>query len=59
MLKNNCYDHWVYDKIFFSKIKKVLGGKVRLMITGAAPINDDVKQFFKVSAGCRMHEAYG
>jgi len=43
MLDNNCYKHWVYDKIFFNKIKMILGGRVRLMITGAAPINDDVK----------------
>ena len=59
MIDNNCYKHWVYDKLFFDKVKMILGGNVRLMITGAAPINDDVKQFFKLSAGCRMHEAYG
>jgi long-chain acyl-CoA synthetase len=59
MLDNNCYKHWVYDKLFFDKVKMILGGNVRLMITGAAPINDDVKQFFKLAAGCRMHEAYG
>lgn len=43
MLDNNCYKHWVYDKLFFDKLKMILGGNVRLMITGAAPINDDVK----------------
>jgi long-subunit acyl-CoA synthetase (AMP-forming) len=29
------------------------------MITGAAPINDDIKQFFKVAIGVPMCEAYG
>jgi len=27
----------------FGKFRKVLGGKCRIMVTGAAPINDDIK----------------
>ena len=36
-----------------------MGGKVRLMITGAAPISDEVKKFFKIVIGAPMIEAYG
>jgi len=29
------------------------------MITGAAPINNDIKTFFKVAIGVPMSEGYG
>jgi long-chain acyl-CoA synthetase len=32
------YTHSVYDKIFFSKTREALGGRVRLMISGSAPL---------------------
>ena len=38
-LKNSgTYTHSVYDKIFFSKTREALGGRVRLMISGSAPL---------------------
>jgi len=41
-------NHGCYDKIIFKKTKAILGGKVRLMITGSAPIAGDVLDFLKV-----------
>ena len=52
------YTHGFYD-ILFKKLKMALGGRVRLMITGAAPLDDEVKDFFKIAMGCPMLEAYG
>ena len=40
--KSSKYTHWFYD-LLFKKFRAVLGGKVRIMVTGAAPINDDIK----------------
>ena len=54
----NVYTHCFYDKIF-KKMRNALGGKVRLMITGAAPISNEVKFFFKIVIGAPMIEAYG
>jgi long-chain acyl-CoA synthetase len=31
--------HFLYDRMIFNKIKAILGGKVRLMLTGSAPIS--------------------
>lgn len=31
--------HSVYDKLIFSKIKEIIGGRVRFFITGGAPIS--------------------
>ena len=47
-----------YDKLF-KKMRAVLGGQVRIMITGSAPISDGVKEFFKIVIGAPMCEAYG
>lgn len=43
------YKHWFYDALIFNKTKKALGGKVRVCVTGSAPINTDVIDFLKVA----------
>ena len=35
---NGGHSHKVYDPLFFNKTKAALGGRVRLMISGSAPI---------------------
>ncbi len=40
--------HCLYDKLFFSKTKAALGGNVRLMISGSAPLLPEVQNFLKV-----------
>ena len=52
-------DHCFYDRIVFNKIKAMFGGKVRLMLTGSAPISADVLDFLKVCFCCNILEGYG
>lgn len=59
-LKNGNYlTHTFYDKIVFGKIKALLGGNVRCMVTGSAPIAGDVLDFLKICFSCKIHEGYG
>jgi len=51
--------HLVYDYFIFSKIKALLGGKVRLMVTGSAPININVLNFLRICFCCDIMEGYG
>lgn len=53
------YTHTYYDKIVFDKFKDILGGRVRFMITGSAPIAKDVLHFLKVCFCCPIIEGYG
>ncbi|XP_021772943.1 long chain acyl-CoA synthetase 7, peroxisomal-like [Chenopodium quinoa] len=49
----------IWDKLVFNKIKAKLGGRVRLMASGASPLSSDVMDFLKVCFGCRVLEGYG
>jgi long-chain acyl-CoA synthetase len=51
--------HPIYDRLIFDKIKQVLGGNIRLLISGGAPLSKDVKDFLFVAFGCPVLEAYG
>jgi len=34
----NSFSHSIYDRLIFNKIKMVFGGRLRIMVTGSAPI---------------------
>uniref|UniRef100_A0AAY4BD77 Arachidonate--CoA ligase n=1 Tax=Denticeps clupeoides TaxID=299321 RepID=A0AAY4BD77_9TELE len=49
----------MWDKLIFSKVQASLGGRVRLMITGAAPVSPTVLTFLRAALGCQFYEGYG
>uniref|UniRef100_A0A3Q3QYS8 Arachidonate--CoA ligase n=1 Tax=Monopterus albus TaxID=43700 RepID=A0A3Q3QYS8_MONAL len=49
----------IWDKLFFSKIQNSLGGRLRMVITGAAPTSPTVLGFLRAALGCQVYEAYG
>jgi long-chain acyl-CoA synthetase len=51
--------HSIWDPLVFNKVKKVLGGRVRYMITASAPISSNVLSFLRVAASAQVCEAYG
>lgn len=51
--------HWLYDRLIFNTMKQRLGGSVRIMITGSAPISGDVLEFLKICFCCDICEGYG
>ena len=53
------YDHFLYDKLVFGKIRKMLGGKVTSLVSGGAPISSEVQDFYKVVFGVPIGQGYG
>jgi long-chain acyl-CoA synthetase len=51
--------HMIYDRLVFNKFKEAVGGNVRFMITGSAPISKDVINFLKIAFCCPFYEGYG
>lgn len=51
--------HEQYDAAIFSKVKPLLGGNLKFMLTGAAPLAPDIIDFFKVVFSCDLCEGYG
>ncbi|GGD29692.1 AMP-dependent synthetase/ligase [Nocardioides daphniae] len=52
------FQHNLFDKLVYSKIRARFGGRVRFFISGAAALNSDIAQFFNV-AGIQILEGYG
>eukprot|EP00742_Colponemidia_sp_Colp-10_P000272 GILJ01000306.1.p1 GENE.GILJ01000306.1~~GILJ01000306.1.p1 ORF type:complete len:692 (-),score=129.63 GILJ01000306.1:157-2187(-) len=51
--------HGFWDKVVFKKVRARLGGRIRLMITGSAPIAPEVMEFLRICFSVPVMEGYG
>ena len=51
--------HFIWDPCIFYFMRKLLGGRVRILISGGAPLSSEVKYFLTVVFGAPIFEAYG
>lgn len=56
--KNIC-THSIYDPLIFNKIKNLFGGCIKICLSASAPIAKEVLDFFKISLGVQVLEAFG
>lgn len=59
MQKNGSYTSSFYDGLVFSKVRENFGGRIRVMISGSAPIKPEVFEFMKAIMCCEFYEGYG
>lgn len=49
---------WV-DKLIFKTVRSVLGGRVRMMLSGGAPLSQDTQLFMNICFCCPVGQGYG
>lgn len=49
----------IWDKLALSGVRNTLGGRIRLMATGSAPITGEVLTFLRIVFSCPIIEGYG
>lgn len=60
ILQSGRLTHPIYDRLLFNKIKKALGmDQLRFLISGSAPLAENVMMFFRCMLGCPVVEGYG
>lgn len=48
------FSHPLFDRLVFNKLRALMGGRVRIIVTSSAPIAAHVKEFLQASRGVRV-----
>lgn len=52
------YDTPLFNKLVFKKFSKVVGGHLRLALSGGGPLNSEVQVFIRTCFGCPLFQGY-
>uniref|UniRef100_A0AC35TWZ7 AMP-binding domain-containing protein n=1 Tax=Rhabditophanes sp. KR3021 TaxID=114890 RepID=A0AC35TWZ7_9BILA len=55
----NGYESLIMDNFAFNKIKGILGGNVRLVLSGGAPLDAETQRFMNICFCCPVVQGYG
>jgi long-chain acyl-CoA synthetase len=58
-MRNGKKPPMVWEKLVFSKIKKNLGGRVRMLFSGGAPLNKRTQEYLSIVFACPLIQGYG
>ncbi|KAF3838065.1 hypothetical protein F7725_009833 [Dissostichus mawsoni] len=53
------YDAPLCNALLFRKVKKLLGGRVRMMLSGGAPLSSATQRFMNICFCCPVGQGYG
>nr|CAG8435823.1 11895_t:CDS:2 [Entrophospora candida]CAG8437909.1 12134_t:CDS:2 [Entrophospora candida] len=58
-LSKGTVEHILWDKLVFRPIRARLGGRVKSILSGSAPISPDVMDFLRICFSADVYEGYG
>lgn len=58
-LKRGRNTHWLWDRFVFNNVRNKLGGNVKAIYSGSAPLSADVTDFLNICFSCDVQEGYG
>ncbi|KAF9586695.1 hypothetical protein BGW38_008618 [Lunasporangiospora selenospora] len=58
-LRRGILTHAIWDRLVFGAIRARLGGKVKHIVSGSAPISPDVIDFLRICFSADVYEGYG
>lgn len=53
------FDTPIMNRIVFRKFKSLIGGKLRVLLSGGAPLTPEVQKFIRTCLGCKVLQGYG
>ncbi|KAI9318729.1 hypothetical protein BX666DRAFT_2026157 [Dichotomocladium elegans] len=56
---NTTVHHWLWDRVVFGKIRANLGGRLRFILSGSAPVSPEVMEFMRICFSAQVYEGYG
>jgi long-chain acyl-CoA synthetase len=57
--KDRTITHWFYDRFILGKIRQALGGKVKLLVSAAAPLDTQIINTLMVLFSAKFIQGYG
>ncbi|KAF9777881.1 hypothetical protein BJ322DRAFT_1094908 [Thelephora terrestris] len=51
--------HPLWDRLVFKKVRQLLGGEIKLIASGSAPLNPKVFNFLRIAFSCIVIEGFG
>jgi long-subunit acyl-CoA synthetase (AMP-forming) len=54
-----CGSTFFYNALIFKKVQKLIGGRVRVMISGSAPLSRETQIFMQTCFRCPLRQGYG
>eukprot|EP00742_Colponemidia_sp_Colp-10_P013189 GILJ01014887.1.p1 GENE.GILJ01014887.1~~GILJ01014887.1.p1 ORF type:complete len:655 (-),score=112.62 GILJ01014887.1:81-2045(-) len=58
-VRRGMFKHLFLDRLIFNQISAKFGGRIRLILSGAAPLSPETADFFRVVFSCPVIEGYG
>jgi len=57
--KGNVGANPIFNQFVFKKVQSLVGGRMKLMITGSAPLSPDIQKFCQTVFGAPVRQGYG